>query len=75
MLCLGLDNDGMAIPSACGTTCTKANPTSIGIAVPTDNTSKNPEVFPGKMVCARVEKKKADRPYPDATVLVVVARW
>ena len=64
----------MAIPSACGTTWTKTSPISIGIAVPTASTSRNPEVFPGKRVCARVEKKKADKPYPDATVLVVVAR-
>ena len=48
---------------------------SIGIDVPIDRTSRNPDVLPGNSVCANVEKKKADSPNPLATMLVVVARY
>ncbi len=41
---------------------TKARPTSIGSAVPIERTRRNPEVLPGKIVCAIVAKKKAERP-------------
>ena len=42
------------------------------MAVPTARVSKKPEVFPGKMACAIVEKMKADNPKPASIVPVTV---
>ncbi len=46
-----------------------------GREVPTARMSKNEDVSPGKTAWAIVENKKADRPNPDITNPVVVARY
>ena len=53
----------------------KNQPSTIGTAVPTARVSKKSEVFPGKMTCAIVEKRKADNPKPETTVPVTVALY
>jgi len=50
-------------------------PSIIGVAVPTARVSKKSEVFPGKIVCAIVEKRKADNPKPEITVPVTVVLY
>lgn len=50
-------------------------PSIIGMAVPTARVSKKSEVFPGKIVCAIVEKTKADSPKPEITVPVTVVLY
>lgn len=45
------------------------------MAVPTARVSKKSEVFPGKIVCAIVEKRKADNPKPEITVPVTVVLY
>jgi hypothetical protein len=37
--------------------------------------SKKPEVFPGKIVCAIVEKIKADNPKPETIIPITVVRY
>ena len=54
---------------------TKKNPRIIGREVPKASMSRNSEVFPGKSVCAMVEKRKADRPKPEITIPFAVARY
>jgi len=44
-----------------------SHPKIIGIEVPIAKTRRKSEVFPGKIVCATVENKKADSPKPDNT--------
>jgi hypothetical protein len=46
----------------------------MGIVVPRARTKRKSDVFPGKSVCAIVEKKNADNPNPDTTRPVTVAR-
>lgn len=53
---------------------TMKNPRDIGMLVPKARTKRKVEVFPGKTVCAMVEKKNAERPNPDTTSPVTVAR-
>jgi len=50
-------------------------PSTIGTAVPTARVSKKSEVFPGKMVWAIVEKRKADNPKPEMTAPVTVVLY
>jgi hypothetical protein len=45
------------------------------VAVPTARVSKKSEVFPGKIVCAIVEKRKADNPKPDIMIPVTVVLY
>lgn len=44
-------------------------------AVPNDSRSRNDDVSPGNRTCASVEKKNAERPKPESTIPVVVARY
>lgn len=53
----------------------KNQPSTIGVAVPTAKVSKKSEVFPGKIVCAIVEKRNADNPKPEMTIPVTVALY
>ena len=50
-------------------------PRIIGVAVPIARVSKKSEVFPGKIVCAIAEKRKADSPKPEITIPVTVALY
>lgn len=50
-------------------------PSTIGVAVPTARVSKKSEVFPGKIVCAIVEKRNADNPKPEMTIPVTVVLY
>ena len=54
---------------------TKNQPSIIGVAVPTARVSKKSEVFPGKIVCAIVEKRNADNPKPETTTPVTVVLY
>ena len=47
---------------------------TIGMAVPIERRSRNDDVFPGKKRRERVENRKAERPKPDMTIPVTVAR-
>ena len=53
----------------------KKNPMIMGTAVPNEIRSRNEDTFPGKKTRERVENRKAERPKPDMTIPVVVARW
>lgn len=50
------------------------NATSMGIEVARERRSRRADVSPGNKMCAIVEKKNAERPKPDRTRPVVVAR-
>ena len=52
----------------------RKKPRTIGSEVPIASTSKNSEVFPGKMTCAIEENRNAERPNPEMTMPLVVAR-
>jgi hypothetical protein len=54
---------------------TKKNPSIIGVAEPRESRSKNNEVFPANAILDNVENKNAERPKPEITMPVVVARW
>ena len=66
---------------ACGTVSEygegriRNQPSAIGIGVPSARVSKKLEVFPGKIVCAIVEKRKADNPNPATTTPVMVVLY
>lgn len=47
----------------------------MGKEVPMASTRRNAEVSPGNMICAMLENKNADKPNPDNTMPVVVARY
>lgn len=53
----------------------KNQPGTIGAAVPTARVSKKPEVFPGKIACAIVEKTNADNPKPEKIIPVTVVLY
>ena len=53
----------------------KSQPSTIGKAVPSARVSKKPEVLPGKIVCAIVEKTKADNPKPETMIPVTVVLY
>lgn len=50
-------------------------PIIIGVAVPIARVSKKSEVFPGNIVCAIAEKRKADNPKPETTIPVTVVLY
>jgi hypothetical protein len=54
---------------------TRKNPSIMGVAVPRERRSKNDEVFPANAMLDIVENKNAERPKPETTMPVVVARW
>ena len=60
--------------SACGTTRIVKRPRISGREVPKERSNRKLDAFPGKSAWAMEEKKKADKPKPAATRLVVVAR-
>ena len=45
----------------------KNQPSTIGVAVPTARVSRKLEIFPGKKMCAIVEKRKAENAKPEMT--------
>ena len=57
-----------------GTGDTQKKPKTMGIEVPRARSNSKEDVFPGKRMCDSVEKKNADRPKPEITMPVVVAR-
>ena len=68
----------MAICAVCsgyGQGRIKNQPRTIGEAVPSARVSKKPEVLPGKIVCAIVEKMKADNPKPETIIPITVVRY
>ena len=66
---------GRVVCSGYGQGRIKNQPSIIGMAVPTARVSKKSEVFPGKIVCASVEKRKADNPKPEMTIPVTVVLY
>ena len=54
---------------------TKKYPNIIGRDVPIARTSKNSDVFPGKIMWDMLENKNADSPNPDMTSPLAVARY
>jgi len=53
---------------------TNAHPRSIGALVPKARIPKKSSVFPGKAYAETVEKRNAERPMPEMTIPVAVAR-
>lgn len=54
---------------------TRKSPNSMGTDVPTASRSRNEDVFPAKAMFDTVENRKAERPKPEITIPVVVARY
>ena len=52
----------------------KKNPMIMGMEVPIERRSRKDDVFPAKKRRERVENKKAERPKPDTTIPMAVAR-
>jgi hypothetical protein len=50
----------------------KNQPTTMGVGVTSARMSKKSEIFPGEIVRAMVEKRKADSPKPEITIPVIV---
>ena len=53
----------------------RKNPIIMGTAVPTERRSRKDDVFPAKKRRESVENRKAERPKPEMTRPVAVARW
>lgn len=53
---------------------TRKSPSNMGTAVPTASKSKNEDVFPANAMLDIVENRNAERPKPEITIPVVVAR-
>ena len=71
---LARSEGGTSSETGKGTVRMNRMPMSIGNEVPRARRRSIADVFPGKSECARVEKKTAERPKPDMTIPVVVAR-
>ena len=76
------DSSRLSLSEAVRVTCSgygqgrmRNQPSIIGVAVPIARVSKKSEVFPGKIVCAIAEKRKADNPKPETTIPVTVALY